>query len=106
GLPGLLPSQAPRREPAQLLTDERQQMLSRLGVALLDGFENEGHIVHRRGPPMRWRRNRLIRSPVIRTASERSLKLGRLDLQIIRRYREEIVRPCSRPTSLYRGYFA
>ena len=34
--------------PAQFFIDEREQFLSGLGVVLLDGVEDAGHIAHRR----------------------------------------------------------
>jgi len=34
---------------AQLVVDQRQELLGRLGLALLDGREDAGHVVHHRG---------------------------------------------------------
>ena len=35
---------------AQLVVDQRQELLGRLGVALLDGREDAGDVVHREPP--------------------------------------------------------
>ena len=51
GLPGLLLRQPLGGELAQLVVDQRQEPLGRLGVALLDGREDAGHVVHGRRPP-------------------------------------------------------
>ena len=46
GLPGLLLGQPLGRELAELVVDQRQELLGRLGVALLDGREDAGHVAH------------------------------------------------------------
>ena len=46
-LPGLLLRQPLRRQPAQLVVDQRQQLLGGLRVALLDVREDAGHVRHR-----------------------------------------------------------
>src|SRR5262249_7310149 len=54
---------------AQLLVDQRQQLLRRLGVTPLDGREDAGHVRHRwvrRGPPV----------PCPRTATEQRCPVG------------------------------
>ena len=50
-LAGLLPRQLPGGQLAQLVVDQGQELLGRLGVALLDGREDAGDVVHRRWPP-------------------------------------------------------
>ena len=47
-LAGLLLGQLLRRQPAQLVVDQRQELLGGVGVALLDRREDAGHVVHRR----------------------------------------------------------
>src|SRR5438132_12880349 len=39
-----------RRQLAQLIVDERQELLSAVGVALLDGGQDAGNIIHRGAP--------------------------------------------------------
>ena len=50
-LPGLLLGQPLRGQLAQLVVDQRQQLLGGLRVALLDGREDAGHVIHRRRRP-------------------------------------------------------
>ena len=45
-LPGLLLGQPLRGQLAQLVVDQRQELLGGLRVALLDGREDAGHVVH------------------------------------------------------------
>ena len=51
GLAGLLVPQPSGGKVAEFLVDQGQELLGRLGVALLDGFEDARHVVHSRGPP-------------------------------------------------------
>ena len=46
GLPGLLAGQPLGGQLAQLVVDQRQELLGRLGVALLDRREDAGHVAH------------------------------------------------------------
>ena len=46
-LAGLLLRQLLGGQLAQLVVDQRQELLGRLRVALLDGREDAGHVVHR-----------------------------------------------------------
>ena len=46
-LAGLLLRQPLGGQLAQLVVDQRQELLGRLRVALLDGREDAGHVVHR-----------------------------------------------------------
>ena len=48
-LAGPLPGQPMRGQPAELVVDQRQELIGRSGVALLDGREDAGDVVHRRG---------------------------------------------------------
>ena len=48
-LAGLLLGQLLGRQLAQLVVDQRQELLGRLRVALLDGREDAGHVGHRHG---------------------------------------------------------
>ena len=57
-LAGLLLGQPLGGQLAQLVVDQRQQLLGGLGVALLDGREDPGHFVHRRRPPRSLRSRR------------------------------------------------
>jgi hypothetical protein len=45
-LPGLLLGQLRRRQFAQLVVDERQELLGGVGVALFDGRQDARHIAH------------------------------------------------------------
>jgi len=47
-LPGLLLCQLLGGKLAQLVVDQRQQLLGRMGIALLDGGQDVGNITHRR----------------------------------------------------------
>ena len=47
-LAGLLLRQPLGGQLAQLVVDQRQELLGRLGVALLDRREDAGHVVHQR----------------------------------------------------------
>ena len=47
-LPWLLPGHLRGRQPAQLVVDQRQQLLGGLRVALLDRREDAGDVVHGR----------------------------------------------------------
>jgi hypothetical protein len=47
-LAGLLLGQLLRRQPAQLVVDQRQQLLGGVRVALVDGGQDAGDFVHRR----------------------------------------------------------
>jgi hypothetical protein len=47
-LAGLLLSQFLRRQPAQLVVDQRQKLRSRVRLTLLDGRQDVGHVRHRR----------------------------------------------------------
>src|SRR5688572_2691446 len=47
----LLLGQPLRGQLAQLVVDQGQELLGRVGVAPLDGREDAGHVVHRRRPP-------------------------------------------------------
>ncbi len=49
-LPGILPGQSLRRQLAQLVVDQRQQLLGGLLVALLDGGQDAGDFTHRDAP--------------------------------------------------------
>ena len=49
-LPGLLLGHLLGRQPAQFLIDQRQELLGRVGIALLDGGEDSGDLVHRTHP--------------------------------------------------------
>jgi hypothetical protein len=49
GVPGGFRCHPRGREFSQLVVDQRQQLIGRLAVALLDGREDAGHVVHRRG---------------------------------------------------------
>ena len=51
GLPRLLLGQLLRGQFAQLVVDQRQQLLGGLGVALLDRREDPCHFIHRRRRP-------------------------------------------------------
>ena len=51
GLPGLLLREPLCGQLAQLVVDQRQEFLNRLGVAVLDVREDAGDVVHRRGSP-------------------------------------------------------
>src|ERR1043166_493419 len=46
GLAGLLLGHLVGGQPAQLTINQRQQFTSRLGIALLNRFENAGHLAH------------------------------------------------------------
>jgi hypothetical protein len=48
GLAGLLLSEFPGRELAQLLVDEGQELLSGVGIAFLDGGQDACNLAHRR----------------------------------------------------------
>ena len=52
-LAGLLLRQLLGGQLAQLVVDQRQELLGRLRVALLDGREDAGHVVHHRETPSR-----------------------------------------------------
>src|SRR5262245_25968038 len=47
-LPGLLLGQLLRREAAQLIVDQRQQLIGSVRVALLDGRQDAGDLAHSR----------------------------------------------------------
>ena len=47
-LAGLLLGQFLRRQLAQLVVDQRQKLLGGVGIALLDGGQDAGNVVHRR----------------------------------------------------------
>ena len=49
-LPRLLLSQLLRRQLAQLLVDQRQELLGGVGIASLDGGQDAGNLAHRRHP--------------------------------------------------------
>ena len=51
GVPGILRGHPRGSELPQLVVDQRQQLLGRLAVALLDGREDAGDVVHRLEPP-------------------------------------------------------
>ena len=44
--PGFSCASSARRQPAQLVVDQRQQLLGGVGVALLDRAQNAGDLVH------------------------------------------------------------
>src|SRR5262245_37554217 len=50
GLARLLVGQPGRRELAQLVVDQRQQLLGRRRITLRDGGQDVGNITHRRHP--------------------------------------------------------
>ena len=50
-LPRLLLGQLLRGQPAELVIDQRQQLLGGLGIALLDRREDPCHFIHRRRRP-------------------------------------------------------
>ena len=61
---GAFPRQLRRGQPAQLVIDQRQELLGRPGVAVLDSGKDPGHVVHRHGfrwPPRRRSRPGLER---------------------------------------------
>jgi hypothetical protein len=47
------------RQPAQLVVDQREELLGSLSVALLDGGEDSGDLVHRVHPALRGGRSAL-----------------------------------------------
>ena len=92
-LAGLLLRQPLRGEPAQLVVDQRQQLLGGLGVAPLDGGEDAGHVGHRRGHrrPTRWcPRQVRERRRSGEGSSGRGGRPGRLESQLIPRPSTEI----------------
>ena len=57
GLTGLFVGQFLDRELAQLVVDERQELLARVPIALLDGVQDLGNVTHRRhrkGDGLNW----------------------------------------------------
>ena len=48
GVPGVLRGHPRGREFSQLVVDQRQQLIGRLAVALLDGREDAGDVAHHR----------------------------------------------------------
>ena len=62
GLPGLLLGEFLRRQFPQLIIDKWQELLGGVRIALLDGGQDAGNLIHRRHPDVRnTQRNVLAR---------------------------------------------